>query len=169
MIYWTSRAFPPITKRQSVNTRNCSCNDSSLWGEFIIVCRLFWCYKEVSKVHSTYFVMDVVVHSRNSIILICSRVKQAKALHAHGVNCVGDRLIEILRQKVRSIQLRARRLNSCSLLQTNYQPITILPAISKVFEKIVHCRISPYFEEIYHKYVFAYRCSDSQTLETSFK
>lgn len=92
----------------------CSCNDSSLWGEFIIVCRLFWCCKEISKVHSTYFVMDVVVHSRNSIILICSRVKQAKALHAHGVNCVGDRLIEILRQKVRSIQLRARRLNSCS-------------------------------------------------------
>ena len=45
----------------------------------------------------------------------------------------------------------------CSLLKTNYRPITILPAISKVFEKIVHCRISPYFEEIYHKYVFAYR------------
>ncbi|PFX19855.1 putative RNA-directed DNA polymerase from transposon X-element [Stylophora pistillata] len=45
----------------------------------------------------------------------------------------------------------------CSLLKTNYRPITILPALSKVFEKIVHCRISPYFEEIYHKYVFAYR------------
>ena len=45
----------------------------------------------------------------------------------------------------------------CSLLKTNYRPITILPAISKVFEKTVHCRISPYFEEIYHKYVFAYR------------
>ena len=45
----------------------------------------------------------------------------------------------------------------CSLLKTNYRPITILPALSKVFEKIIHCRISPYFEEIYHKYVFAFR------------
>jgi len=45
----------------------------------------------------------------------------------------------------------------CSPLKTNYRPITILPAFWKVFEKIVHCQISPYFEEIYHKYVFAYR------------
>lgn len=55
------------------------------------------------------------------------------------------------------IVLRLISVSSCSLLKTNYRPITILPAISKVFEKIVHCRISPYFEEIYHKYVFAYR------------
>ena len=44
-----------------------------------------------------------------------------------------------------------------SLLKTNYRPITILPALSKVFEKIAHYRISPYFEEIYHNYVFVYR------------
>lgn len=29
----------------------------------------------------------------------------------------------------------------CSLLKTNYRPVTILPAFSKVFEKLVHCRI----------------------------
>ena len=45
----------------------------------------------------------------------------------------------------------------CSLLKTNYRPVTILPAFSKVFERLVHHRISPHFEGIYHKYVFAYR------------
>ena len=45
----------------------------------------------------------------------------------------------------------------CSLLKTNYRPVTILPAFSKVFKRLVHHRISPHFEGIYHKYVFAYR------------
>ena len=45
----------------------------------------------------------------------------------------------------------------CSLLKTSYRPVTILPAFSKVFERLVHHRISPHFEGIYHKYVFAYR------------
>ena len=33
----------------------------------------------------------------------------------------------------------------------------ILPDFSKVFERLVHHRISPHFEGIYHKYVFAYK------------
>ena len=45
----------------------------------------------------------------------------------------------------------------CTLTKTNYRPLTILPALSKVFERLVHTRMSPHFEEIYHKYVFAYR------------
>ena len=45
----------------------------------------------------------------------------------------------------------------CRLDKSNYRPITILPSLSKVFETIVHSRISPHFENIYHKYVFAYR------------
>jgi len=45
----------------------------------------------------------------------------------------------------------------CSLLKTNYRPVTILPAFSEVFERLVHHRLSPHFEGIYHKYVFAYR------------
>lgn len=45
----------------------------------------------------------------------------------------------------------------CTLTKTNYRPITILPTLSKVFEKLIHSRLSPYFENIYHKYVFAYR------------
>ena len=43
------------------------------------------------------------------------------------------------------------------LERSNYRPITILPSFSKVFEKIVNNNISPHFESIYHKYVFAYR------------
>ena len=45
----------------------------------------------------------------------------------------------------------------CSLTKSNYRPITILPSLSKVFETLVHTRISPYFEDIFHKHVFAYR------------
>ncbi len=43
----------------------------------------------------------------------------------------------------------------CELSKTNYRPLTILPSLSKVFEKVVGLRMSPYFEKIYHKYVFA--------------
>ena len=45
----------------------------------------------------------------------------------------------------------------CTLTKTNYRPITILPVLSKIFEKLVHTRIGSYFEEVYHKNVFAYR------------
>ena len=45
----------------------------------------------------------------------------------------------------------------CSLIKSNYRPITILPSLSKVFETLVHTRISPYFEDIFHEHVFAYR------------
>ncbi|CAB4019481.1 Hypothetical predicted protein, partial [Paramuricea clavata] len=45
----------------------------------------------------------------------------------------------------------------CELSQINYRFLTILPSLSKVFEKIVELRMSPHFEKIYHKYVFAYR------------
>lgn len=45
----------------------------------------------------------------------------------------------------------------CSLDKLNYRPVTILPSLSKVFASIVHARLSPHFEKIYHKYVFAYR------------
>ena len=48
----------------------------------------------------------------------------------------------------------------CSLDKSNYRPVTILPSFSKVFETIAHARISPNFENIYHKYVFAYRKHD---------
>ena len=43
-------------------------------------------------------------------------------------------------------------------LQTNiYSPISILPSLSKVFETLIHLRISPDLERTYYKYMFAYR------------
>ena len=46
---------------------------------------------------------------------------------------------------------------NCGLNKSNYRPITILPSISKVFERLVHIRVSPHFENKFHKYVFDYR------------
>ena len=45
----------------------------------------------------------------------------------------------------------------CMLTKTNYHPITILPVLSKVFEKLVHSRLASHFEDVYYKNVFAYR------------
>ena len=45
----------------------------------------------------------------------------------------------------------------CSLSKDNYRPPTILPSLSKVFETLVHSRVSPRFSHILHKFVFAYR------------
>jgi len=47
----------------------------------------------------------------------------------------------------------------CRLNKTNYKPLSILPSLSKVFETLVHSGISPYFENIFHDYVLAYRKS----------
>ena len=45
----------------------------------------------------------------------------------------------------------------CNLTKSNYRPISILPSLSKVFERLIHNRVGPYFEDLYHKLVFAYR------------
>ena len=45
----------------------------------------------------------------------------------------------------------------CMLTKTNYRPITILPLLSKVFEKLVHSRLASHFGDVYHNNVFAYR------------
>ena len=44
----------------------------------------------------------------------------------------------------------------CKLTKSNYRQLSILPSLSKVFERLVHNRASPYFENILHKLVFAY-------------
>jgi len=45
----------------------------------------------------------------------------------------------------------------CKLTKTNYRPVTILPVLSKVFERVVLSRLASHFEDVYHNNVFAYR------------
>ena len=42
-------------------------------------------------------------------------------------------------------------------MKSNYRPITILTSLSKIFETLIHSRISHYFDDIFHEHVFAYR------------
>ena len=42
-------------------------------------------------------------------------------------------------------------------MKSKYRPISILPSLSKVFERLIHNKVGPYFEDLYHKLVFAYR------------
>ncbi|KXJ09308.1 RNA-directed DNA polymerase from mobile element jockey [Exaiptasia diaphana] len=39
----------------------------------------------------------------------------------------------------------------CCLDKSNYRPVTVLPSLSKIFGTLVHNRVSPKFERIYHK------------------
>ena len=45
---------------------------------------------------------------------------------------------------------------NCGLDKSNYRPLTILPSLSKVSLGTLNARVSPHFERIYRKYVFAY-------------
>ncbi|PFX25310.1 putative RNA-directed DNA polymerase from transposon BS [Stylophora pistillata] len=44
-----------------------------------------------------------------------------------------------------------------ALDKTNFRPVTVLPAFSKVFEKIIHMQLTEHFKSIFHDYLFAYR------------
>ena len=44
-----------------------------------------------------------------------------------------------------------------ALNKSSYRPLSILPSLSKVFERIMNIRMSLHLETMYHKYVFAYR------------
>ena len=41
----------------------------------------------------------------------------------------------------------------CNLMKSNYWPISILPWLSKAFERLIHNRVGPYFEDLYRKLV----------------
>ena len=61
----------------------------------------------------TRLIPDVVIHCWHAVVLGRPLVKQAEALHVHGVDSVSNGLVEVFRQVVRGVQLTARRL-SCS-------------------------------------------------------
>ena len=44
-------------------------------------------------------------------------------------------------------------------MKSNYRLISILPSLSKMFERLIHNRVGPYFEDLFNKLVFAYRDS----------
>lgn len=56
------------------------------------------------------------------------------------------------RGEITSVYEKNSKLN-----KANYRPMTILPTLSKVFERIIHSRISLQFEKVYHIHVFADR------------
>ena len=41
--------------------------------------------------------------------------------------------------------------------KTNYRPLSILTVTSKIYEKILSQQVSAYFENIFDKYLFAFR------------
>ena len=43
------------------------------------------------------------------------------------------------------------------LEKVNYRPVTVLSAVSKIFEHILHQQLADHFENIFHKYMFGYR------------
>ena len=43
------------------------------------------------------------------------------------------------------------------LAKKNFRPVTVLPALAKVFENIIHMQMTEHFESIFHDYMFAYR------------
>lgn len=45
----------------------------------------------------------------------------------------------------------------CNLTKSNYRQLSILPSLTKVFERLVHNRASIHFEKTFQKFVFAYR------------
>ena len=53
----------------------------------------------------------------------------------------------------------------CTLTKTNYRPVTILPVLTKVFEKLVHSRLASHFENVYHNNVVA--CRDYHGCDTA--
>ena len=43
------------------------------------------------------------------------------------------------------------------LEKVNYRPVTVLSAVSKIFEHILHQQLADHLENIFHKYMFGYR------------
>ena len=86
-------------------------------------------------------------------------VKESAEILCQPFSCLVDFLFE--RGKVPSSwklgEIVPVHKKDCKLTKTNYRPITILPVLSKVFEKVVHSRVASNFEDVYHNNVFAYR------------
>ena len=43
--------------------------------------------------------------------------------------------------------------------KTNYRPISILPNLSKVYERLMYNQISPYFDSVFSKFQCGFQCA----------
>ena len=49
----------------------------------------------------------------------------------------------------------------------NYRPVSILPQISKIFEKVLEMQLSDYFENLFHECLCAFRNYEKVTFEVN--
>ncbi|CAB3994347.1 RNA-directed DNA polymerase from mobile element jockey, partial [Paramuricea clavata] len=116
--------------------------------------------KETNYVEVREILEDVKINKATGYDLIPPRlVKESAEVLCYPLSTLINYILgngKIL-QQWKSGEITPVYKKECELSKINYRPLTILPSLSKVFEKIVELRMSPHFEKIYHKYVFAYR------------
>ena len=116
--------------------------------------------KETNHVEVKVILKEVKTNKATGYDLIPPRlVKESAEVLCHPLSALINYILNNgkIPQQWKSGEITPVHRKECELSKTNYRPLTILPSLSKVFEKIVELRMSPYFEKIYHKYVFAYR------------
>ena len=115
--------------------------------------------KETNHVEVKEILKDVKTNKATGYDLIPPRlVKESAENLCHPLSALINYILNNgkIPQQWKSGEIIPVYKNDCELRKTNYRPLTILPSLSKVFEKIVQLRMR-YFDKIYHKYVFAYR------------
>lgn len=116
--------------------------------------------KETNHAEVKEILQDVKINKATGYDLIPPRlVKQSAEVLCHPLSTLINYILNNgkIPHQWKSGEIIPVYKRDCELSKTNYRPLTILPSLSKVFEKIVELRMSPHFEKIYHKYVFAYR------------
>ena len=86
-------------------------------------------------------------------------IQQAAGVLCHHFSTLFNYVLDQAKipQQWKLAEISPAYIKECKLTKSNYRQLSILPSLSKVFERLVHNRASPYFENILHKFVFAYR------------
>ena len=116
--------------------------------------------KETNHVEVKETLKDVKTNKATGYDLIPPRlVKESAEVLSHPLSALINYILNNgkISQQWKSGEITPVYKKECELSKTNYKPLTILPSLSKVFEKIVELRMSPCLEKMFHKYVYAYR------------